>query len=47
MHNQKYYDKIRMLVFNYINNKPEIYEFCIEENNDIIVQIELNRIVKR
>ena len=37
-----------MLVYNYINNnKSEFYEFCIEENNELIVQIEINRIIKR
>ena len=37
-----------MLVYNYIiNNKSEFYEFCIEENNELIVQVETNRTIKR
>ena len=48
LHNQNYYDNIRQLVYNYINNnKPEFYEFCIEENNEFIVQVDINRKVKK
>ena len=36
---------MRMLVYNFItNNKPE---FCIEDNKELIVQVEINRTIER